>query len=84
MKAEDALEIIQVLEQYLPVIEESIPLLYKVGNILKPVVADLTDSIVDSNCRMFHRYVEDGMSREEALALVISTTQNITKSFNKK
>ena len=86
MKAQDLIALAELVENYLPLTEKLIPLIQEVGKETKPLLENLSDAIVDLQIRAFNRYLDSGMSREEAMLFVIDSRialEKITEGLKK-
>ena len=87
LKPSDAIEIVEIAEEYFPVVKKAIPLIKKLGKEFKPLMDALSDNFVDSNVRCIKRYQDNGFTRDEAILMTISTRvsiQEAVRNMNKK
>lgn len=87
MKSEDIatfLEILQEIEEYRPVVKLAIDAVKSFGPEVKDFLTGISLGIADINSETFFRYIEKGLEREEALALVLNQNLTIYNALNKK
>ena len=79
MKAEELNVLLEVVKEYQPLIKACLPLLGEVGSDVRPLIESLVDAGADLQTRLFHRLIENGMNREEALLTLNSVTSGMVK-----
>lgn len=78
------LEVMAEIEEYRPVIKMVIEKLESFGPDVKNFLTKLSVGAADIQSETFFRYIEKGLSREEALALVLNQNLTIYNALNKK
>ena len=66
MEVQDLIVLVQLIEKVIPLIQE-------LGKETKPLLESFSDAVVDLQVRAFNRYLDSGMSREEAMLLVLDS-----------
>lgn len=80
---EDIGEIIEFLENtddYKPLVKKAMEVIQEFAIEIKPLLEKLSDYISDSRVKRFKWYIEQGLTREEAMAFCIADIQ-VVKSY---
>ena len=84
MDAKEILELVAEGEEYLPILKEAIPLIQKAGVEIRPLLEGLIDNTVDLQVRAFKRYIDNDLTREEALVMCINSKLGIERAGRQK
>ena len=83
MNAHEAIVLVAEIEQYLPLVKKISPLIEQFGSDIMPTIEKAFDGWCDLQIRQFNRFLDNGMSREEAMKLVMLNVSSFS-SIGKK
>lgn len=81
MSIEDIAMLVSAMEEFEPVVEQSVPSIMKMGKSIKPIFNALVDYQVETTNRAIMKYMGLGYSKEEAIRLTMWNKQNVVDSI---